>query len=246
MSHDIWQGLNPAARALLETKSYAPQPLLEQLATTGVPIGSLIGLDYSSGEVAHAWIPGVEIIPRRVFPQRHRGIFGEFGRRGEGVFGKIGLWPVQWATARMDAGTAKGFHIHPPFIAGDGDPTAWFQHLFVSNPSDFSLRPYDREQWDAMFFVQGHVELLLVDERAGMPRRVMHFFVAGDNHRGADNAGILIPAGVAHALRAEGSEDLIMVYGTSTAFQPEFEGRLASSVELAPLPNDWQTYLNQK
>ncbi|MEO7933568.1 MAG: hypothetical protein ABIT76_10460 [Chthoniobacterales bacterium] len=245
MSDTLWQGLKPAARALLETKSYAPQPLLEQLGTTGVAVGSLVGLDYSTGDVAEAWIPGVEIIPRKVFPQRHRGVFGEFGRKGEGIFGKIGLWPAQWATARMDAGTAKGFHIHPPFIAPGADPAEWFQRLFVSNPNEFSLRPYDREQWDAMFFIQGHAEMLLVDERAGMPRKVMHLFIAGDNHRGADNAGIVIPAGVAHALRAESSEDLIMVYGTSTSFQPTFEGRLASGVELAPLPSDWATYLSQ-
>lgn len=207
-------------------------------------MGSLIELDYSSGDVADAWIPGVEIIPRKVFPQRHRGVFGEFGRKGEGIFGKIGLWPAQWATARMDAGTAKGFHIHPPFIEPGTDPAEWFQRLFVSNPNEFSQRLYDREQWDAMFFIQGHAEMLLVDERAGMLRKVMRLFIAGDNHRCDDNAGIIIPPGVAHALRAEGSEDLIMVYGTSTSFQPSFEGRLASGVELAPLPADWQTYLN--
>lgn len=243
MSHDLWRGLNEAACKSLETKSYAPQPLLEQLATVGVPIGSLIGLDYGNAEVAEAWIPGVEVIPRRVFPQRQRGVFGEFGRRGEGVFGKIGLWPNQWATARMNSGSAKGFHIHPPYIPENEDPVAWFQRLFGSNSNDFSLRPYDREQWDAMFFVQGNVEMLLVDERRGMPRKTMRFFIAGDNHRSPDNAGIVIPAGVAHALRVDGSEDLIMVYGTSTSFQPEFEGRLASGVELAPLPADWQNYL---
>ena len=243
MSQDLWQGLNSEARAALETKSYAAQPLLAQLGTTGVPIGQLIGLDHTTTEVSEAWIPGVEVIPRRVFPQRHRGIFGEFGRKGEGVFGKIGLWPSQWATARMDSGTAKGFHIHPPSIPTGTEPAAWFQRLFVTEAGNFSLRPYDREQWDAMFFVQGQVEMLLVDERSGMPRKIMRFFIAGDNHRGVDNAGIIIPAGVAHALRAEGSEDLIMVYGTSTSFHPEFEGRLASGVEAAPLPNDWLAYL---
>ncbi len=244
MSENLWAGLNPAAREQLETKSYAPQPLLQQLATSGVPVGSLLDLEHASAEVVAAWIPGVEIIPHRVFPQRHRGIFGEFGRRNEGVFGKIGMWPTQWATARMDSGTAKGFHIHPPFVPENEDAAAWFQRLFVSNSTDFSLRPYDREQWDAMFFVQGQVELFLVDERAGMPRRMMRLFIAGDNHRGADNAGIVIPPGVAHALRGEGSEDLIMVYGTSTTFLPQNEGRLASGVELASLPADWETYLN--
>ncbi|HEX8373429.1 MAG TPA: hypothetical protein VF585_11650 [Chthoniobacterales bacterium] len=244
MNQELWEGLKPSARALLETKSYAAKPLLEQLGSTGVPIGSLVDLDHSSGEVVEAWIPGVEILPRKVFPQRHRGVFGEFGRKGEGTLGKIGLWPAQWATARMNAGSAKGFHIHPPSIPEGTDPVAWFQRLFVTEKENFALRRYEHEQWDAMFFIQGHVEMLLVDERAGMPRKMMRFFIAGDNHRGPDNAGLVIPAGVAHALRSEGSEDLIMVYGTSTTFRANFEGRLASSVELAPLPADWQTYLD--
>jgi hypothetical protein len=51
---------------------------------------------------------------------------------------------------------------------------------------------------------------------------------------------------VAHALRAEGSTDAIMVYGTSTAFDPTFEGRIADSVERAPLPDDWQRYLSEE
>ena len=238
MSENLWQGLNPAARAALETKNYSPQPLLQQLATTGVAISSLYNLDPAAA--APAWIPGVEIIPRKIYPQRHRGVFGEFGRRGEGIFGKIDLWPAQWATARMNAGSAKGFHIHPPAIPENTDPAAWFQRLFIDEPKNYQLRPYDREQWDAMFFVQGHAEMILIDERIGLPRRIMRLFIAGDNHRCDDNAGLIIPAGVAHALRVEGSEDLLMVYGTSTSFQPTFEGRLASSVELAPLPPEWE------
>ena len=58
----------------------------------------------------------------------------------------------------------------------------------------------------------------------------------------ANNAGLVIPAGVAHALRAEGSRDTIMVYGTSTEFEPTFEGRIADGVERAPLPPEWQRY----
>ena len=71
----------------------------------------------------------------------------------------------------------------------------------------------------------------------------MRFFVDGDNHRSDDNIGVVIPPGVAHAIRVEGSEDLIMVYGTSTIFRPEFEGRIASEVESADLPQSWQTFL---
>jgi hypothetical protein len=91
--------------------------------------------------------------------------------------------------------------------------------------------------------VRGAVEMLLVDERAGMERRVMRFIIEGDNRRGPNNAGVVIPAGVAHALRCEGGEDVIMVYGTSTKFEPAFEGRIADSVERAPLPEDWARYV---
>jgi hypothetical protein len=34
-----------------------------------------------------------------------------------------------------------------------------------------------------------------------------------------------------------------MVYGTSTVFNPPFEGRIASGVEACPLPQEWQDYL---
>ena len=53
----------------------------------------------------------------------------------------------------------------------------------------------------------------------------------------------MIPAGVAHAIRAEPAGDVIMVYGTSTKFDPAFEGRIASDVESAPLPPEWTNYL---
>jgi dTDP-4-dehydrorhamnose 3,5-epimerase-like enzyme len=88
--------------------------------------------------------------------------------------------------------------------------------------------------------------MLLVDERAGLPRRVMRFLIEGDDQRGANNVGVVIPAGVAHALRAEGSRDVIMVYGTTTQFNPDFEGRIADGVERASLPADWQSYLDAR
>jgi dTDP-4-dehydrorhamnose 3,5-epimerase-like enzyme len=240
--NDLWHGLNPAARALLGQRDYSQKSLAERLATSGVDAGELIA---KRAELDGAWIPGVEIFPRRIFPQRQRGFFGEFARMEDGRLAEIGLWPRQWATARMFSTTAKGFHIHPPHIPEGTAPDAWFQRLFVAEPENFALRPYDREQWDAMFFVQGNVEMLLVDERAGMPRRVMRFVIEGDDQRGPNNAGVVIPAGVAHALRAEGSRDTIMVYGTSTKFDPAFEGRIADGVERAPLPEEWERYLAQ-
>ena len=239
---DPWQCLKPEARALLTQRDYAAKSLPERLATSGVEAGELIAA--GRAKLMDAWIPGVEIFGRRIFPQRHRGFFGEFARQDNGPLASIGLWPKQWATARMFANTAKGFHIHPPHLPEGAVPEAWFRKLFVEEPENFALRPYAREQWDAMFFVQGNVEMLLADERVGLPRRVMRFIVEGDDTRGANNAGIVIPAGVAHALRVEGSADAIMVYGTSTPFDPAFEGRIADDVEKAPLPPEWERFFN--
>jgi dTDP-4-dehydrorhamnose 3,5-epimerase-like enzyme len=238
---DRWNGLKASARAELSQRNYASGSLLERLRGAGVSVGELIGAERQSLEAG--WIPGVDFVLRRVFRQRHRGFFGEFAREGQGLLGAIGMWPRQWATARMFAGTAKGFHIHPPHIPEGFEPEAWFEKLFGSNPALPTERPYDREQWDVMFFVQGNVEMLLVDERAGLERRIMRFWMEGDDSGGAHPCGVLIPPGVAHALRVEGSMDAIMVYGTSTRFDPDAEGRIADAVERAPLPLEWEEYL---
>ena len=94
-----------------------------------------------------------------------------------------------------------------------------------------------------MFFVQGRVEMILREVRDGLPARTMRFFIDGDNHRSRNNTGVVIPPGVAHAIRVEGCEDAIMVYGTSTVFHPEFEGRIASEIETAELPDSWRKFL---
>jgi dTDP-4-dehydrorhamnose 3,5-epimerase-like enzyme len=240
---DRWTPLKTGAQNALTQRDYTSRALAERLATSGVEAGEIAG---KAGELAQAWIPGVEIFGRRVYVQRHRGFFGEFARQEDGALAAIGLWPRQWATARMFAGTAKGFHIHPPHIPEGTTAEAWFRRLFIDEPANYRLRPYDREQWDAMFFVQGNVEMLLVDERAGLERRIMRFLIEGDDSRGPGNVGVVIPAGVAHALRVEGSRDAIMVYGTTTKFDPAFEGRIADGVERAPLPEDWQRYLDSR
>jgi dTDP-4-dehydrorhamnose 3,5-epimerase-like enzyme len=85
--------------------------------------------------------------------------------------------------------------------------------------------------------------MFLVDERAGMERRIMRFLIEGDDSGGSVHAGVLIPPGVAHAIKVEGSTDAIMVYGTTTVFDPEAEGRIADSIERAELPADWVSYL---
>ncbi len=239
----FWEGLAGEAQRALGTRDYAPQSFAERLAGSGIEAGKLATRDRTAAEVRAAWIPGVEIFPRTIHHQRHRGVFGEFIRRDEGLMEKIGFWPAQWANARMFAQTAKGFHVHPPSIPKGTKPQDWHQRLFVKEPENYALRHYSDEQWDVMFFVQGVAEMILRDVRAGMPTRTMRFFVDGDNRPGPNNIGVVVPPGVAHAIRVEGSEDLIMVYGTSTSFHPEFEGRIGSEVETSVLPESWAKFL---
>ena len=242
---NLWQGIDRGARGGLNTRDYRALSFTQELSQRGVDAAELVAADRSQREIKDAWIPGVEIFARKIYPQRHRGLFGEFVRRDEGILARIGLWPKQWSAARMFSGTAKGFHVHPPGIPGKSDPVDWLRRLYIDEPENYSARNYDNEQWDVMFFIQGRLEIILFDIRAGLPRRVMRFFVDGDNHRSDNNVGIVVPPGVAHAIRVEGTEDAVMVYGTSTVFRPEFEGRIGSDVETAALPEAWQKFLSQ-
>ena len=236
---NIWRGLQTGAASALSMRDYSAASFAERLATAGVEAGQIIVTNRA--ELGHVWIPGVEIFPRTIHFQRHRGIFGELVRRDEGVLAELKLWPKQWAAARMFANSAKGFHVHPPYIPTGEDPAKWLRAKFSKNAP--TTHDYEAEQWDVMFFLQGRVEMILRDVRAGLLPRIMRFFIDGDNHRSASNVGVVIPPGVAHALRGEGSEDAIMVYGTSTTFRPEFEGRIASEIETAQLPDSWKGFL---
>ena len=242
-SKDLWLGLNKSARSALLARDYGDKTLADRLGGAGVAAEELVQLNRESEPAQQIWIPGVEIFPRKVHRQRHRGLFGEFVREKEGILAQIGLWPKQWAAARMFAHTAKGFHVHPPSIPEETSAAAWHKRLFGEQAKNYGLRRYDREQWDVMFFVQGRIEMILRDVRDGLNSRTMRFYIDGDNHPGGNNAGVVIPAGVAHALRVEGSEDAIMVYGTSTPFHPEFEGRIASDIETLDLPESWKEFL---
>ena len=242
---NLWQGIDPGAQDALKARDYRSASFAQELSRRGLDAVKLVTADRNQRDIKEAWIPGVEIFPRKVHAQRHRGFFGEFVRRDEGILAQIGFWPKQWSAARMFANTAKGFHVHPPSIPENADAGDWLRRVFIDESENYSLRRYDDEQWDVMFFLQGRVEIILCDIRAGFPKRVMRFFVDGDNHRGDNNVGIVVPPGVAHAIRAEGAEDVVMVYGTSTVFHPEFEGRIASEIESAPLPEAWQKFLDQ-
>ena len=242
---DLWEGIDPGFQNALSARDYRTASFVQELAFRGVEVAELLDRDTKRSEIDNAWIPGVEIFARKVYAQRHRGLFGEFVRRDEGVLARIGLWPKQWSAARMFAHTAKGFHVHPPCVPAGSTAADWMRRLFIDEPESYSLRQYDEEQWDVMFFLQGRVEIILCDIRAGLARRVMRFFIDGDNHRSNNSAGVVIPPGVAHAIRAEGGEDVVMVYGTSTTFRPEFEGRIASEIESAELPESWQKFLGR-
>lgn len=239
---DLWVGIDQRARKALVSRDYKSGSLAQRLAASGADAGELANARTRS-ELKKAWIPGVEVFPREIHSQRHRGSFGELAREAQGALGKIKLWPRQWSAARMFANSAKGFHIHPPHIPQDTTSEKWMRRLFINEPQNYALRPYDREQWDVMFFLEGRAEIFLRDVRAGLPVRSVRFFVEGDNHRGRNNVGIVIPPGVAHAIRAEGSEDVLMVYGTSAIFKPEHEGRIASEIETADLPEGWKKFL---
>lgn len=240
---NLWRGLSGEAQNALRAREYKTADLGERLAKDGVDAGELAVCDRSAAEIRDRWIPGVELIPRTIYPQRHRGVFGELVRRDDAVLGRIGLWPVQWSAARMFAQRAKGFHVHPPAVPAGETPEKWFQRLFQKESENYALRPYADEQWDVVFIVQGVVEVILRDVRAGLPARTMRFFIDGDNHRSRNNLGLVIPAGVAHAFRAEGSDDVITVYGTTVSFRPELEGRIASEIETAELPESWREFI---
>src|SRR6184192_3758393 len=240
---NLWQGIVASARDDLNTRDYRTASFAEGLSQRGLEASELVAAYRNKRDVKEAWIPGVEIFARKIHAQRHRGLFAEFVRCDEGILARIGFWPKQWSAARMFANTAKGFHVHPPSVPENKLAAEWLRRLFVDEPENYSLRRYADEQWDVMFFLQGRAETILCDVRAGFPKRVMRFFVDGDNHRSSNNIGIVIPPGVAHAIRAEGSEDVIMVYGTTTIFTPEFEGRIASEIETAELPPGWRKFL---
>ena len=184
---DIWRGLQATAKDALGTRDYRAPSLAKRLAGVGLEAGQIVSANRRS--LAAVWIPGVEIFPRTIYVQRHRGLFGEFARRDEGVLANLKFWPRQWATARMFANTAKGFHVHPPFVPAGEDAAKWLRRQFARKNS----ANYEAEQWDVMFFVQGRVEMILRDVREGFRGRIMHFYIDGDNHRSPNNVGVVIP-----------------------------------------------------
>ena len=239
--NELWLGLNESARKALVARDYETAALGPRLAEIGLEARDLIALDRRRPEIKRLWIPGVEIFSRTIHRQAHRGLFGEMVRQDEGVLATIGLWPKQWSAARMFAHSAKGFHVHPPFIPAETTAENWHRRLFVAQSKDFSLRRYDEEQWDVMFFIQGRAEMILQRCAEGTSDANDAFFHRRRRSSGRGQCGGRHPAGSGacdSCWKARG--DVIMVYGTSTKFRPEFEGRIASEVEEAALPKSWR------
>src|SRR5256885_6540638 len=130
MKKDLWPGLNERARKTLVSRNYKAGSLADRISDSGVDAGELVA-SHGRADGKKVWIPGLEIFPRTIHPQRHRGSFGELARESEGVLGKIGLRLKQWSAARMFANSAKGFHIHPPSIPDDTSAEKWLRKLFV-------------------------------------------------------------------------------------------------------------------
>src|SRR6266480_4563220 len=139
---NLWQGVESSAQTALGTRDYATRSLAQELSERGIDAGELTATDEKRADINEAWIPGVEIFSRKIHPQRHRGLFGEFVRRDEGILAQIGFWPKQWSAARMFACTAKGFHVHPPRIPEDTTAAEWRRRLFFNDSANNSRPGY--------------------------------------------------------------------------------------------------------
>src|SRR5437762_6278525 len=110
---DLWQGINARAQDALSTRNYRIESFRQELSERGVEASQLTTAERKNREIEKAWIPGVEIFSRKIHPQRHRGSFGEFVRRDEGILSQIGFWPKQWSGVRMFAQAALWFTVVP-------------------------------------------------------------------------------------------------------------------------------------
>src|SRR6266403_4459174 len=132
----LWLGVSETTRNALTPRDYKVGSLPQRVAQSGVPARELVRVDRSRPEIKRAWIPGVEIFSRKIHSQRHRGSFGEFVRRDEGILAQIGFWPKQWSAACMFAQTAKGFHVRPPSIPKGATAGDWLRRLFIDEPDN--------------------------------------------------------------------------------------------------------------
>ena len=98
LERSLWEGIDVGARKSLNTRDYRAASFAHELSQRGVDAGDLAAADRSQREIKDTWIPGVEVFARKVHPQRHRGLFGEFVRRDEGILGAA--WSLAQAMVR--------------------------------------------------------------------------------------------------------------------------------------------------
>ena len=65
---DLWQGIDLGAQNALSARDYRTASFAQELARRGVEAAELVGADMKQREIKDAWIPGVEIFPRTVYP----------------------------------------------------------------------------------------------------------------------------------------------------------------------------------
>src|SRR5438067_5401558 len=148
----LWAGVSDAARDALTARDYKTGSFAQRVAHSGVDAGQLAAADRSKPEIKRLWIPGVEIFSRAIHPQRHRGVFGEFVRRDEGILAEIGLWPKQWSAAGRFAQTAKGFHGHPPTFPAAATAADGFGGRFTVNRITTCFGGMVDGRWAEWFF----------------------------------------------------------------------------------------------
>ena len=109
--------------------------------------------------------------------------------------------PTQWSAARMFSGTAKGFsrasaeHSRKYRCSGIGCAD-WY----IDEPDNYSVR-YAQRAMGRDVFIQGRVEIIPDDIRAGLPRRVMRSLWMATIIAAITMSASYIPPGVAHAIR---------------------------------------------
>jgi hypothetical protein len=111
---NLWKGIDRGARGSLNTRDYRTASFTQELSQRGLDAGELAAANRSQREIKDAWIPGVEIFARKVYPQRHRGLFGEFVRRDEGILARIGLWPNNGQLRECFQELPRAFTCIPP------------------------------------------------------------------------------------------------------------------------------------
>ena len=69
---NLWQGIDPGAQDALRARDYRSASFAQELSRRGLDAVELVTADRNQRYIKEAWIPGVEIFPRKIYPQRQR------------------------------------------------------------------------------------------------------------------------------------------------------------------------------